>query len=111
MPNSQICNPYILVPSQNLSLLLGRGICSGIIPTENINYSRITRKCKEKPLDTSEKIESQGYLQNSYQKWVSVGCFESGQKLSLILTFEGVTCVKVSNTLLTIKPSFVYSSS
>jgi hypothetical protein len=77
-PASQIFEVKVLAPGQNLSLLLGRGIGSSFIPAENVNNSRITGECKEKALDTSEKKESYGYLQNACQKWVSVGYFEPG---------------------------------
>ena len=68
-----ILNPKVLAPRQNLSLPLGRVIISRIIPNENVNNGGITREYKEKALDTSEKKESLGYLQNGCQKWVSDG--------------------------------------
>ena len=54
-PASKIFEVKVLAPGQNLSLLLGRGIGSSFIPTENVNNSRITGECKEKALDPSEK--------------------------------------------------------
>ena len=60
MPTSQISTPQVLATSQNFTLLLERDICFGIIPTENVSNSRITRECVEKALDTSEKEESRG---------------------------------------------------
>ena len=59
---SKIFNAEVLVPGQNLSLPLGSGICSSIIPTENVDISRIAGECEGYALDTSEKKESHGYL-------------------------------------------------
>jgi hypothetical protein len=87
MPASQIFEVKVLAPGQNLSLLLGREIGSSFIPNENVNNSRITGVCEEKALDTSEKKESFGYLQNACQKRVSVGYFEPGAKMPLIRTY------------------------
>ena len=80
---SQNFEAKVLAPGQNLSLLLGRGMGSSFIPAENVNNSRITGEWEKKALDTSEKKESYGYLQNAWQKWVSVGYFEPGWKRPL----------------------------
>ena len=65
MPGSQNFEVKVLAPDQKLSLLLGRGIWSSFISAENVNNSRITGECEKKALDTSEKKESYGYLQNA----------------------------------------------
>ena len=67
MPTSQISTPQVLATSQNFTLLLERDICFGIIPTENVSSSRITRECVEIALDSSEKKASHGLLQNAGQ--------------------------------------------
>jgi hypothetical protein len=86
MPASQIFEVKVLAPGQNLSLLLGRVIGSSFIPAENVNNSRITGECKEKALETSEKKESYGYIQNACQNGYPSDNLNPEQKMQLIRT-------------------------